>query len=549
MKGHLSSKKSNIGKVSSDEIPSPSDSSRYGSTVSLTGSINSLTDDDGENDGNVRVIVRIKPLNAKQVRTEESESVQVISPTQILVKGTKENITKNFTFSSILTPEVSQADVFEQSGVKDLIDKAVQGFSSTIFCYGQTGSGKTHTLTGPPHLFGDRPDPYSEDHGLVYRSFVYLYDSLQGHEDVTFTLKASFYEIYNEKIIDLLNFGTNQQKFLNVRWSRKFRGFYVENLFTVQCDEFDDLLAVLEEGMRYRAVGFHNMNEHSSRSHTILTVHVIAESKDSQEGVFISRHGKINFVDLAGSEMTKKTKSHGKTLVEANNINKSLMVLGYCISKLSEGKKRNSGHIPYRDSQLTKLLADSLAGNGVSLMIACISPTKYNFSETVNTLRYAARAKRIKNSPVIVMDPRESLILSLRRALTALQIENEHLRALTNVKKSKEFPNFPEMVQPVDGTVDRTAMKYFLGETDKTFVHRLLQENIALRDENAELYAIRDSLMRDQEEASRQNERLKKMVDFSKINQMRQWMNELSRRGYIIQVPSMFQTIINVILR
>lgn len=120
--------------------------------------------------------------------------------------------------------------------------------------------------------------------------------------------------------------------------------------------------------MRNRAVGSHQMNDHSSRSHTILTVHIISEQK-MEGGIFISKHGKINFVDLAGSEMTKKTMSEGATLEEANNINKSLMVLGYCIASLSDPKKK-SGHIPYRDSQLTKLLADSLAGKGVTLMVS-----------------------------------------------------------------------------------------------------------------------------------------------------------------------------------
>ena len=125
--------------------------------------------------------------------------------------------------------------------------------------------------------------------------------------------------------------------------------------------------------MKNRAIGHHNMNEHSSRSHTILTVHIHSEEKATSEdnkGVYITRHGKINFVDLAGSEMTKKTRSEGKTLEEANNINKSLMVLGYCISQLSSQKKSDRGvHIPYRDSKLTKLFADSLAGNGVTLMV------------------------------------------------------------------------------------------------------------------------------------------------------------------------------------
>lgn len=160
-------------------------------------------------------------------------------------------------------------------------------------------------------------------------------------------MKASFLEIYNEKVIDLLNPGT-ARKPLAVRWSKKSRSFFVENLFTVDCEELDDLVAVLEEGewrstfigglllrtssssspgMRNRSVGSHMMNEYSSRSHTILTVHITSEQQ-AEGGVFISKQGKINFVDLAGSEMTKKTLSEGKTLEEANNINKSLMVLG-----------------------------------------------------------------------------------------------------------------------------------------------------------------------------------------------------------------------------
>ncbi|GLH09495.1 Kinesin-like protein Klp68D [Gryllus bimaculatus] len=328
---------------------------------------------------------------------------------------------------------------------------AVDGFSCTCFCYGQTGSGKTHTLTGPPGLFERGPaPPDAEQHGLVVRAFVHLFELLRQRPECHFVLKASFLEIYNEKVIDLLNPGS-ARKPLAVRWSKRLRGFFVENLFTVDCEELDDLLAVLEEGMRNRSVGRHSMNEHSSRSHTILTVHITAEQQvgEGEQTCFVSRQGKLNFVDLAGSEMTKKTHSEGKTLEEANNINKSLMVLGYCIASLSDAKKK-TGHIPYRDSKLTKLLADSLAGNGVTLMlrhkvwlgychrslasqeedrhslyreqeahqtvwadssqangvtlmIACISPARSNASETVNTLRYAARAKRIRTKPVVVM--------------------------------------------------------------------------------------------------------------------------------------------------
>merc|ERR1719411_168777 len=180
------------------------------------------------------------------------------------------------------------------------------------------------------------------------------------------------------------------------------------------------------------------MNEHSSRGHTLLTIYIEIESKtigDNGDTLYITRHGKINFVDLAGSEMVKKTKSSGKALTEANNINKSLMVLGNCISALSKSGDRKV-HIPYRDSKLTKLLADSLSGNGITLMIACVSPARSNLSESSNTLRYAARAKRIKTKPIVVMDPREALIVALKREVSILQQENNHLRQLVELTES-----------------------------------------------------------------------------------------------------------------
>uniref|UniRef100_A0A1B0C8F4 Tetratricopeptide repeat protein 30 homolog n=2 Tax=Lutzomyia longipalpis TaxID=7200 RepID=A0A1B0C8F4_LUTLO len=402
---------------------------------------------------------------------------------------------------------------------------AVEGFSCTAFCYGQTTSGKTHTLTGPPDLFLRRPDPTDERHGLIFRSFVYLFQLLREKKDTNFVLKASFLEIYNEKVIDLLNPGT-ARKPLAVRWSKKSRGFFVENLFTVDCEQLDDLLAVLEEGMRNRSVGSHSMNEHSSRSHTILTVYITSEQQ-AERGVFLSKQGKLNFVDLAGSEMTKKTNSEGKTLEEANNINKSLMVLGYCISSLSDAKKKH-GHIPYRDSKLTKLLADSLAGNGVALMIACISPARSNLSETLSTLRYAARAKKIRTKPLIVMDPREAMILSLKREIDTLQQENEHLRTALYVETEKKFDSKSGSSSASANSTSVSAPIMNLDEKQVTeldgaqlveLVKLYMLENQSLRTENSELYTVRDMVLRDQEIVCRENERLlKKLEDVNSEN-------------------------------
>ncbi|KAL1141008.1 hypothetical protein AAG570_000934 [Ranatra chinensis] len=474
---------------------------------------------------NLTFIFRVRPLNPRETKISDGSAIEFPGNGQILltglneVPGSKGIKTKLFSYNVVFEPGATQEDVMEYSGIKRLIEMAVEGFSTTAFCYGQTGSGKTHTLTGPPGLFQGRVDPLSENHGLVFRSFMHLFRSLQERSETHFILKASFLEIYNEKVIDLLNPGS-ARKPLAVRWSKKSGRFFVENLFTVDCEELDDLLAVLEEGMRNRVMGSHSMNEHSSRSHTILTVHITSEQQ-MENGVFITKQGKINFVDLAGSEMTKKTHSEGKTLEEANNINKSLMVLGYCIASLSDSRKKN-GHIPYRDSKLTKLLADSLAGSGVTLMIACISPAKSNLTESLNTLRYASRAKRIRNKPIIVMDPREALIMSLKREVKALHNENEHLRTALrlgvdtlisdpNLSGSRQHLKTPTQVN-LEHVADMEGSE--LAELVKHYA----QENEALRRENSELFSIRDLLVRDQEVVCRENERLlKKLEDVNSV--------------------------------
>ncbi|KAK6625246.1 hypothetical protein RUM43_005540 [Polyplax serrata] len=471
----------------------------------------------------------VRPLSKKELKTSDDFVLQFPGNGQVILGG--QGIgqkAKVFTYNAVFEPSATQEDILQHSGIKRLIEMAVEGYNCTAFCYGQTGSGKTHTLTGPPGLFEGPVDIYSELHGLVFRSFMYLFKLLQERRDFHFVLKASFLEIYNEKVIDLLN--GSSRKALSVRWSKKSQGFFVENLFTVDCEELDDLMAVLEEGMRNRSVGRHNMNDYSSRSHTILTVHITSEQSLPEGGIFISKQGKINFVDLAGSEMTKKTHSEGKTLEEANNINKSLMVLGYCIASLSDPKKK-SGHIPYRDSKLTKLLADSLAGNGVTLMIACISPAKSNVNETLNTLRYAARAKNITTKPVVVMDPREALILSLKREVNALQNENDHLRSLLNL--SREPIESPLQISekagekavaeglpvvPAHPRVDLEKLAELEGQELVELVKHYMKENDALRKENSELFSTRDILIRDQELVCRENERLlKKLEDVNSV--------------------------------
>ncbi|XP_049873826.1 kinesin-like protein KIF12 [Pectinophora gossypiella] len=476
---------------------------------STRGSSTTLNSDED----NINVVVRVRPLNDKERSTGEREMLEFPGKGQVVVHGsTPGQKPKVFSYNVVFEPAATQEDVLEYSGVKRLLEMAVEGFSCTAFCYGQTGSGKTHTLTGPPGLVENGTSPYAPEHGLVVRSFVYLFQLINERPDCHFILKASFLEIYNEKVIDLLNPGS-ARKPLQVRWSKESRGFYVENLFTVDCEELDDLFAVLEEGMRNRAVGAHAMNAHSSRSHTVLCVRVRRDLRTTGD-VTCSTHGKINFVDLAGSEMTKRTNSTGKTLEEANNINRSLMVLGYCIAQLSDGRKK--GHIPYRDSKLTKLLADSLAGNGVTLMIACIAPTRSNMSETINTLRYAARAKKIKSKPIVKMDARDALILSLKREVEALQAENQHLRTALHMQTDYNMDSYQRKHTPTQ--IEPNKLLQLPQSELVELVQLHMEENSALRQENSELFGVRDQLLRDQELLSRENERLlKKLEDVNSV--------------------------------
>ncbi|KAH8040109.1 hypothetical protein HPB51_009365 [Rhipicephalus microplus] len=209
-------------------------------------------------------------------------------------------------------------------------------------------------------------------------------------------------DINNKNII--VRFCSRDMRTEFLKKARKFRpktellGFSAAQKKPIYVNEH-----LTSDSRKNRQVRSHDMNEHSSRSHSILTISLASEVHDPDDpNTFIRRQGKLSLVDLAGSEKTKKTRSRGNTFVEANNINKSLLVLGNCISCLADSKRR-TGHIPYRDSTLTKLLADSLGGTGMALIIACVSPSASNAHETINTLRYASRAKKVKTKPMIRM--------------------------------------------------------------------------------------------------------------------------------------------------
>ncbi|ORY48867.1 kinesin-domain-containing protein [Rhizoclosmatium globosum] len=346
---------------------------------------------------NIRVVVRIRPKTDYEISRENSPSTPnsrvsqlhaphedepvAISPLgdgkslqllDISRKGSDEGTKRVLTFHRVYEETTDQERVFEECGVKDLVSQAINGYAATIFAFGQTGSGKTFTITGPEHHWSLHPERL----GIIPRALEHLFsETTANHPADTFIIRATYLEIYNELVQDLLSPLASPTSSLPVRWTAE-RGFYVENAITVECRDLDDCIAVLEEGLKNRSTGAHRLNEYSSRSHSIMTVYI-----ESGEGESMKR-GKISFVDLAGSERVRESRAKGDTLTETMSINKSLLTLGNCISALADPKKRN-GHIPYRDSNLTKLLSDSLGGSGLALMIACISPSSVNLQESL----------------------------------------------------------------------------------------------------------------------------------------------------------------------
>jgi hypothetical protein len=234
-------------------------------------------------------------------------------------------------------------------------------------------------------------------------------------KDVEFLIRCSYLELYNEEIRDLLTDAKNPVKCELKEDPQK--GIYIKGLSDVVVESPEDLNKMLDKGLSNRTVAATLMNSESSRSHSIFTIIVEMNTKDPTTGKDMLRMGKLNLVDLAGSERPKKTGATDKVLKEGIRINLSLSVLGNVISALADGAK----FIPYRDSKLTRLLQDSLGGNTKTMMVAAISPADYNFDETMSTLRYANRAKNIKNKPKINEDPKDTMIREFKAEIERLK--------------------------------------------------------------------------------------------------------------------------------
>ncbi|KAJ0003052.1 hypothetical protein NQD34_008201 [Periophthalmus magnuspinnatus] len=365
---------------------------------------------------NVKVVVRCRPLNQKEILMGNKQAVivdEIRGTITVNRLETPNEPPKTFTFDTVFGPDSKQLDVYNLTA-RPIIDSVLEGYNGTIFAYGQTGTGKTFTMEGV------RAVP--ELRGIIPNSFAHIFGHIAKAEgDTRFLVRVSYLEIYNEEVRDLL--GKDQTERLEVK-ERPDVGVYIKDLPGYVVNNADGMDRIMTVGHKNRSVGATNMNEHSSRSHAIFTI-TIECSEKGVDGDQHVRMGKLHLVDLAGSERQGKTGATGQRLKEATKINLSLSTLGNVISALVDGK---STHVPYRNSKLTRLLQDSLGGNSKTMMCANIGPADYNYDETISTLRYANRAKNIKNKARINEDPKDALLRQFQKEIEELKKKLEEGR-------------------------------------------------------------------------------------------------------------------------
>lgn len=352
------------------------------------------------------MVVRCRPMSNKEESSGNYAKVVEVYPNRGVVEiqnvseASKEN-RKQFTYDAVYGPGATQQSLYDEV-VRPLVGSVLEGFNGCVFAYGQTGTGKTFTMEGV------RSDP--EHKGVIPRTFEQIWQHINRAQNMNFLVEASYLEIYMEEVRDLLK--PNSKKSLELR-EKEGVGVYVPNLHSVLCKSVDDMTHVMHTGNRNRTVGRTNMNEHSSRSHAIFMVKIEMAETDSNA----VKVGKLNLIDLAGSERQSKSGATADRLKEASKINRALSSLGNVISALAE----NSSHVPYRDSKLTRLLQDSLGGNSKTIMIANVGPSEYNYTETLTTLRYASRAKTIQNKPVKNEDPQDAKLREYQQEIMRLR--------------------------------------------------------------------------------------------------------------------------------
>ncbi|KAL9003782.1 MAG: hypothetical protein Q9188_003362 [Gyalolechia gomerana] len=329
----------------------------------------------------IKVVARFRPPNKAEI-SSGSQTI-VAFETEDTCQINSREAAGAFTFDRVFDTRSQQTDVFDFS-IRSTVDDILNGYNGTVFAYGQTGAGKSYTMMG-----ADIDD--DKQKGIIPRIVEQMFESiLRSPGNIEYTVRVSYMEIYMERIRDLL---VPQNDNLPVH-EEKSRGVYVKGLLEIYVSSVQEVYEVMRRGGAARATAATNMNQESSRSHSIFVITITQKNVETGS----AKSGQLFLVDLAGSEKVGKTGASGQTLEEAKKINKSLSALGMVINSLTDGK---STHIPYRDSKLTRILQESLGGNSRTTLIVNCSPSSYNDAETISTLRFGVRAKAIKNKAKI----------------------------------------------------------------------------------------------------------------------------------------------------
>ncbi|CAH2275819.1 kinesin KIF21A isoform X1 [Pelobates cultripes] len=423
-----------------------------------------------QDESSVRVALRIRPQLAKE-KIEGCHICTSTTPGEPQVLLGKD---KAFTFDYVFDLDSVQEEIYSQCTEK-LIEGCFEGYNATVFAYGQTGSGKTYTMGT-----GFDVNITEEEQGIIPRAVKHLYRQIeekkqnamqQGLSPPDFKVNAQFLELYNEEVLDLFD-TTRDMDSRNKKSNIKIHedstgGIYTVGVTTRNVNSEAEMMQCLKLGALSRTTASTQMNVQSSRSHAIFTIHLCQSrvcprldnendldnritSESSQLNEFETLTAKFHFVDLAGSERLKRTGATGDRAKEGISINCGLLALGNVISALGD-KGKKATHVPYRDSKLTRLLQDSLGGNSQTVMIACVSPSDRDFMETLNTLKYANRARNIKNKVMINQDRTSQQINALRNEITRLQME------LTEYKTGKRIID-EEGVESINDMFHENAM-------------------------------------------------------------------------------------------
>ncbi|KAG6399675.1 hypothetical protein SASPL_141156 [Salvia splendens] len=375
----------------------------------------------------INVSVRLRPLNGREISRHDAADWDCINDNTVVYKNANVSASDRsmyptaYKFDRVFKPDCSTREVYEKAA-KNVAISVVSGLNSSVFAYGQTSSGKTFTMTG-----------------VTEYAIADIYDYIQKHSERDFVLKFSALEIYNESVRDLLSVDSTPLRLLD----DPERGTVVEKLTEETIRDWDHVIQLLSVCEAERQIGETSLNEVSSRSHQIIRLTVESSPRE-----FTGSHNvdafaaAVNFVDLAGSERASQANSAGTRLKEGCHINRSLLTLGTVIRKLSKGR---GGHIPYRDSKLTRILQTSLGGNARTAIICTMSPARSHVEQSRNTLLFASCAKEVAtNAQVNVVMSDKALVKYLQRELVRLESE------LRNYQSNISTPNYPSMLREKD---------------------------------------------------------------------------------------------------